>query len=271
MFDVQDINGNDDLIIAYKIVEKEYVDRIVNLGHIFFSLVENYRRMEQQDKHEIGDRYEAGLTNYISEYIKLDGKYVEIHGPNVGNNARINANQCAFCFYMVGLKSYDCGVDGKYRFRIPYSDLKKICKDKGGIGNCAIIVFDSNTITKIYDSLKSRGFLYEGGKVIYDDFNYIPKYKDIDSWQYALECCFHKLNCYSYQNEFRIVALNDERRPIADLFIDVDENEIQVLELKDGCDFCSCIEMEAKMISDKIVGVSLHIEHSLETVTTDET
>lgn len=164
MFDIQNIKGTGDHIIAYKIIEKKYIDNIVNRGQIYFGLLENYRRMEQQDKREIGDFFEAALTNYIAEYIMIDGSYEEIHGPNVGNHIRINANQCAFCFYMVGLKSYNKGIDDKYRFRIPCSDLKKMCSDKGGIENCAIVIFDSVSIAKIYKSLKDRGLPYRGGK-----------------------------------------------------------------------------------------------------------
>lgn len=271
MFRIQDIKGTGDHIIAYKIIEKQYIDNVVNRGQIFFGLLDDYRRMEEDGKHEIGDFHEAALTNYIYEYIEIDGSYEEIHGPNAGNNIRMNANQCAFCFYMIGLKSYDNGSDGRYRFCIPYSELKKICKDKGGIENCAIIVFDRDTITKIYNSLKVRGLPYAGGKIIYDDFNYIPEHTDIHSWQYALECCFHKQKQYAYQNEFRIVALNDKKEPIKDLLIDVAENEIQVLNLKDGCNFCSCIEVTSNKVSERIVKVRFNIEHTLEAVNINET
>lgn len=270
MFKIQNIKGTGDHIVAYKIIEKKYIDNMVNRGQIYFGLLEDYRRMEQYGKHEIGDYYEAALTNNIYEYILIDGSYEEFHGPNVGNHIRINANQCAFCFYMVGLKSYNKGIDGRYRFRIPCSDLEKMCNDKGGIENCAIVIFDRASIKKIYKRLKSMGLLYRGGKIIYDDLNYIPENTDTWSSKYALECCFHKQKQYTYQNEFRIAVLNREKKPIDDLFIEVEEKEFQVLTLKEGCDFCSCIAVKPNKKSEKIVEVSFHIEHTLK-ATTNET
>lgn len=266
MFRIQDIKNGEDYIVAFKVIEKQYIDNIVNQGQFYFSLIEDYRKMEGEGNQEIGDRYEASLTTRISEYIKIGGNYEEIHGPNAGNNIRINANQCAFCFYMIGLNSYDNEADNKYRFCIPYSELKNICKDKGGIENCAIIIFDRNTIKKIYSGLKAKGFFFKGSEVVYDDFNYIPENPDVNSWQYALECCFHKRKKHAYQNEFRIVALNDKKEPISDLFIEVGENEIQVIDLKDYCNFCSYIEVTASEVSNNITGVYFSIGHSLEPV-----
>ena len=82
-----------------------------------------------------------------------------------------------------------------------------------------------SVIHKIYDELKSRKLPYAGYKVLYDDFNYIPNNKNINSLSYALECCFHKNNKYSYQNEFRIVAILSPHR-LQNYCSDVDEFEI---------------------------------------------
>lgn len=265
MFRIEDIKGNNDCIIAYKIVEKQYVDSIVNRGQIYFGLLKDYRRMEAEGKDSIGDRYEASLTTQIMECIgDSQGNYTEIHGSNAGCNIRINANQCAFCCYMVGLKSFEKGVDGKYRLRIPYSDLKRICEDKGGVEKCSIIIFDTRQISKICDSLKRRKLWHDRGKIIYDDYDYIPKNKDIKSPDYALECCFHKQKKYAYQKEFRIAALNTDKKPIDDLFIAVEENDFQVAELKDGYDFCCCVEVQAREIYPRVVEVELNFEHTLE-------
>ena len=264
MFNVDDISGIGDHILAYKIVEKKYVENIVNRGQIYFGLLENYRRMENISGNSIGDRYEASLSTMIAEYIKIDGKYVEIHGPTTGCNARINANQCAFCFYMVGLKAFDKCTDGRYTYTISSSDLDVLCQDKGGVENCAIITFDINTIGKIYDELKQRKLYFASNKVIYDDFHYKPE-NPIDSWKYAIECAFHKLKIFSYQNEFRIVALNTAKQPIDDLFIDVTPDDFQVLSLKSGHDFCSNIELQVSPIDDKIVGVHFTFSQNLQT------
>ena len=260
MFNVDDISGIGDHILAYKIVEKKYAENIVNRGQIYFGLLENYRRMENISGNSIGDRYEASLSTMIAEYIKIDGKYVEIHGPTAGCNARINANQCAFCFYMVGLKSFDKCTDRRYTYTISSSDLEVLCQDKGGVENCAIITFDVDTIGKIYGELKRRNLHFRGNKIIYDK----PQ-NQISSWQYAIECAFHKMKSYSYQNEFRIVALNTVKQPIDDLFIDVTPNDFQVLPLKSGYDFCSNIELQVSPIDDRIVGVYFTFSQNLQT------
>ena len=171
MFRIQDIKGNGDHLIAYKIVEKKYIDNIVNLGQIYFGLLEDYRKMETQKKHEIGDSFEAAQTIKISSYININGEYEQLHGSIAGNNIRINANQCAFCFYMVGLKSFENKGDDEYSYFIPWQELDMICRDKGGIENCAIIIFSIDTIHKIYAELKKRGFNYAGSKVKYDDYD----------------------------------------------------------------------------------------------------
>ena len=64
--------------------------------------------------------------------------------------------------------------------------------------------------------------------------------------------------------EFRIAALNTDKKPIDDLFIAVEENDFQVAELKDGYDFCCCVEVQAKEISPRVVEVGLNFEHTLE-------
>ena len=65
-------------------------------------------------------------------------KFEEIHGHKTGNNIRINANQCAFCCYGIGLKRFGKESETKYIHEIPESLLTELCRDKGGVENCAI-------------------------------------------------------------------------------------------------------------------------------------
>lgn len=262
MFRIEDIRGTDDHILAYKIIENKYIKNFLDRGQIYFGLLRIYREMESEDKSDIGDLYEAALTNQVIQYMDIDGKLIEIHGPNVGNTVRINANQCAFCFYIVGLNSFEKCAEDKYRFSIHHSILETICADKGGVENCSIIIFGHNTIQGIYKALQERNLPYAGSKVIYDDLNYQPKH-DIGSTQYALECCFHKRKKYSYQNEFRIVALNTQDRVIDDLFVESAKQDFQVVMLKPGYDFQCDVDIHYEKVTDKIMGVSFNFTHSL--------
>lgn len=235
IFDVQRIQDSgkfEDFIFAYKIVEKKYVKSIIEQGQIYFGLLENYRKMEQQDKYAVGDSSEASLTKKVNSFLNIGGKWVEIHGPNVGYNSRINANQCAFCLYAVGLQSCNEIAENELEYTIPYSTLEAFCKDKGGINNCSIIVFELTEIRKIYDALRQRKLPFSGNRVIYDNFDYIPQNRSIQTPEYAIECCFHKDKRFAYQREFRIVARNTANKPIDDLFIDVHPGNLPVLELK---------------------------------------
>ncbi len=263
MFDVGMLCGTNDHILGYKIVEKKYVKNIVKDGQIYFGLLQDYRKMEQQDRCSIGDSKEASLSMNVQQFIEIDNKYVEIHGFNAGNNARFNAKQCAFCFFMEGLKSFTKCSDGKYRYHILNSDLQRICKDKGGISQCSLIIFDIDLVFKICDELISRKLPYMSGKIIYDDFYYIPKSDDIKSRQYALECCFHKEKRFSYQHEFRIATLNTENKPINDLFVDVEDDYFQVMDLKDGYDFCCCADILAEKKDFGKVDVCFNFTHDL--------
>lgn len=220
MFELKDIHENQDQFLFYKIVEKKYTPNLTQQGQIYFGLLENYRRMEHQNMKEIGDSREASLTSLVEEYIEIDGEYHQIHGAKVGYNARINANQCAFCCYYVGLRDFAKIADTKYQFTLSSSDLAAFCMDKGGEDNCNVVIFDDNVVRKIYNMLKSKDYSYAGNKVIYDDYVYIPEH-DIHSPEYALECTFHKLKKYDYQREFRITALNQNKKAIDDLFISV--------------------------------------------------
>lgn len=270
MFKIEDIRGTGDYILAYKIIENQYIENFLDRGQIYFGLLQDYRKMENEDKRDIGDSNEAALTNQVLQYVDMNGEWEEIHGPNVGNTVRINANQCAFCFYMVGLKSFDKQEENKYRFLIDYSTLEKFCADKGGVANCSIIIFWADTIQGIYNALKERNFPYAGGKIMYDNLDYQPQY-DIGSWQYALECCFHKRKKYSYQNEFRIVALNTQNSAIDDLFVESIKQDIQVLALKPRCDFQCDVDIHAEKVADKMMGVSFSFTHSLKMVMDNET
>lgn len=267
---IQDSGHFDDFIFAYKIVEKAYVQNIAEHGQIYFGLLKNYRKMEQESKSAVGDNCEATVTKQVSQYININGQYVEIHGPNAGYNCRVNANQCAFCLYSDGLKAFEKLSESEYRYTIPYSVIDAVCKDKGGVDNCAIIIFDIKTIRKIYDALREKKLPFCGQKVIYDNFDYIPVNKEIGSPGYALECCFHKDKRYAYQKEFRIAVLNAENKPIDDLFIPVDTDDFQVMELVDGFEFQCLVKVRAEM-TDNIAQVCLDCRHTLKAVIENET
>ncbi len=266
---IQDSGHFDDFLFAYKIVEKTYIQSIVERGQIYFGLLKNYRKMEQEGKSAVGDDCECTVTKQVQQYLNVDGKYIEIHGPNTGYNCRVNANQCAFCFYADGLKSFEKISENKYQYTIPYTVIEAVCKDKGGIDNCAIIIFQINTIRKIYDALKKKQLPYLGQKVIYDDYNYIPISKSIGSPEYALECCFHKGKRYAYQKEFRIAALNMGNRPIDDLFIPVGSDDFQVMELADGFEFQCLVEVVAE-VTGNIAQVCFNCTHTLKAVIENE-
>ncbi len=270
MLELKDINEKDDYFLFYKVGERKYIESMVNKGQIYFGLLENYRRMEQHNMKEIGDRMEASLSTLVAEYIKIDDEYHEFHGPNAGCNVRINANQCAFCCYYVGLKRFQKISDNQYQFTLSASDIASICSDKGGEENCAIAIFDRGVVHKIYDALRNKHFSYAGKKVVYDDYNYIPEH-DLHSPEYALECTFHKLKRYNYQREFRITALNRTNKPIDDLFINVEEKDFNMIPLEKDHNLNCIIEFDTREVSDCVVNVHFKIQLSLEKVNSNET
>lgn len=243
-FDVKHIKDKNGYLVFFKIIENEYVDSLTKNGQIYFSLLSTYREMEKQGKTAIGDKAECSLTHKISEYIIFEDEAYEIHGKNSGYNVRIENNQCAFCFYALEMKDYDKIDENKIRHVIPHSVLEKMCKDKGGVSNCSIVVFDDQVIHKIYSALCKKQIKHGGKSVEYDNFDYIPKY-DINSVQYSVEAAFHKLENYSYQHEFRIVAINHCSEPINDLYIDVVENDFGVVKLRENMDFYNEITYNA--------------------------
>lgn len=237
-FDVQQIKNNNDYLVFFKIVENEHVDSITKNGQIYFGTLAKYREMEKvENKKSIGDQSEASLTHKVSEYIVFEDEIHEIHGKTNGHNIRINNNQCAFCFYALGMKNFDKIAENKIIHIIPYDTLSKMCADKGGINNCSVVIFYSEVIQKIYFELRKRNLCYAGGRVEYDDFDYIPKH-DINTVAYSIEAAYHKEKKYSYQNEFRIVTINNDNKPLKDLYIDVDKDDFMVVKLKDNSSFC---------------------------------
>ena len=270
-FNVQHIKDGDDYIVFFKIVENQHVKSTAERGNIFFGLLSNYRKMEQDEgKRAVGDQSEASLTHKVNEHIVYEDECYEIHGKTAGYNVRINNNQCAFCFYALGIKEFDKQSNNKYIHKIPYSSLESICRDKGGIENCSILIFTSKLVHKIYNELSRRNFKYAGQAVEYDDFDYIPKY-DINRCEYSIECGFHKEKRFSYQHEFRIVAINNTNNPIKDLYININKDDFKVIELKKNSDFYSCVEVNAHKISEKEVLVNFCFEHSLRAVKANET
>ena len=247
-FDVQRIKDQNGYIIFFKVIENEYVKSCTEKGQIYFGTLSGYRNQELKDsKHAVGDRNEASLTHKVSEYIIYEDEIYEIHGKTNGYNIKINNNQCAFCFYAVEIKDFEAIGENARRYIIPYNTIKKFCKDKGSTENCSIIIFGENVIHKIYDQLASRKMKYAGQKVIYDDFDYIPKY-DINSLDYSLEAAFHKERKYSYQKEFRIATLNKTNEPITDLYIPVQPEDFQVLTLSPHKALYCDIQIDADVV-----------------------
>ena len=245
MFRIDNIKENNDLVIFFKIIEKKYIKNFQKDGQVYFGLLEDYRKMEKNGQQNIGDSYEASLTKQVQIYISItDSEYEEVHGHNEGINLRINANQCVFCFYALGLKCFDKESETKFSHVIPTDLLEDICNDKGGMENCAIMIFDNKFVHSIIDEIKNRKLSFMSKKVSYDDYDYIPEF-DIHSKEYSLECCFHKREKYKYQNEFRIAVLNTENAPINDLYVNVESAQLQFIELKKGYDFRCDINVDA--------------------------
>ena len=108
MFRVDDIKGNNDFVVFFKIIEKKYIKNFQKDGQVYFGLLEDYRKMDKIGQQDVGDSYEASLTKRIQIYLKFaDSEYEEVHGCKTGTSLIINANQCAFCFYGLGMKCFD--------------------------------------------------------------------------------------------------------------------------------------------------------------------
>ena len=102
MFRIEAIKDNHDFVIFFKIIEKKYINNFLKDGQVYFGLLDDYRTMEAEGQQNIGDSYEATLTQKVQIYIGInDSDFEEIHGHSSGNNIRINAKQCAFCCYGV--------------------------------------------------------------------------------------------------------------------------------------------------------------------------
>ncbi len=258
MFRVENIKGNDDLIIFFKVIERKYIENFQEKGQVYFGLLKEYRKGEEEGQQDIGDSFEASLTQKVQIYTRTnDSEWEEIHGYKAGNNIRIDAKQCAFCFYGLGLKCFDKENEAKFVHKIPIHLLEAFCKDKGGVENCAIMIFDDLFIHKTIDEIKRRKLSYMSKKVSYDNHEYIPQF-DIHSKEYSLECCFHKRSRYEYQNEFRITVLNTKDKPIDDLYVNVESSQLQFLELKKDHDFVCEINLNTHEVG-KICDVQFDI------------
>ena len=161
MFKVENIKDNNDFVVFFKIIEKKYIKNFQQDGQIYFGLLKEYRQMEKDGQQEIGDSYEASLTQKVQIYIDVsNSEYEEIHGYKAGNNIIINAKQCAFCFYALGLKCFDKKSETKFIHKIPTRLIEELCKDKGGVENCAIMIFDDDYINQIKDEIKKEQTLF---------------------------------------------------------------------------------------------------------------
>ena len=186
MFRIEAIKDNHDFVIFFKIIEKKYINNFLKDGQVYFGLLDDYRTMEAEGQQNIGDSYEASLTQKVQIYIGInDSDFEEIHGQSSGNNIRINAKQCAFCCYGVGLKEFKKESETEFLLELPATLLTELCRDKGEVENCAIIIFDDEFIHQILDELKTKKLSYMSKKVSYDDYDYIPQF-DIHSKEYLL-------------------------------------------------------------------------------------
>jgi hypothetical protein len=109
--------------------------------------------------------------------------------------------------------------------------------------------FDVNSIRRFANLIDRDpgiplGRLKNDKKVSYDNYRYVPQF-DIHSKGYLLECCFHKRSKYEYQNEFRIAVLNTKDEPIGDLFVELEPDQLQFIELKKDHDFLCEINLDA--------------------------
>lgn len=250
---INNIKDGHDYLYFFKIIEKKYIDSIVNKGQIYFGLLSSYRWMEfMSGLKAVGDGQEASLTKKVAEYGHVNGKWFQIHGKESGYNARVEANQCVFSTYAVGLKHYKKLNGNKYVHKIPTDTIQLICKDKGGENECVILIFDYTFVNKILAELKTKSYSFRSGAICYDDFDYIPK-NQIRTTEYALECCFHKSSSYQYQNEFRIAAINGSKCSIDNLFVNVAKDDFFVLPIEAKKDFIVETKVfENYHISDKI-------------------
>ena len=60
---------------------------------------------------------------------------------------------------------------------------------------------------------------------------------------------------YSYQHEFRIVAINHCHEPINDLYIDVEKNDFNVIKLRKNMDFYSEITYNVVQEKEKYASI----------------
>ena len=71
MFKVENIKENNDFIIFFKIIEKKFIKNFQQDGQVYFGLLKDYRKMEEDGHQEVGDSYEASLTQKIQLYIRF--------------------------------------------------------------------------------------------------------------------------------------------------------------------------------------------------------
>ena len=233
-----------DYIALFKIIENEYAEKTAKEGQMYFNTLSYFRTAAtEKGRQAVGDATEACLTHKVEEYIVFEDEMYQIHGKSSGYNVRISNNQCVYCLYAVEKEKFKEISENKYRYIIPYSTLSEICADKGGIENCSIIAFSEKILYKLQHQLTKRNFSHAGGKISYDDFEYVPKH-DINSFEYSLESAFHKEKKYSYQNEFRIVTINSVNSPIDKLTLSLSSNDFCVIPLKDKSNFCCDVDID---------------------------
>ena len=62
MFKVENIKENNDFVVFFKIIEKKFIKNFQQDGQVYFGLLKDYRKMEEDGAQEVGDSYEASLT-----------------------------------------------------------------------------------------------------------------------------------------------------------------------------------------------------------------
>ena len=171
-FKINQIDKNEHLFY-FKIIENQYITNFIEQGQIYMGLLKKYRVMENQEGNcEIGDQFEAAFPNSMGAFIKINEKYEEISGVNVGNNIRSDMKQCIFSSYSQGIKDFE-KIDEQTIVQVfSKEELYKICKEKGGIKNCSVIVFDTKLVLKIIDEIKKKNLYFMSKPIVYDDGNY---------------------------------------------------------------------------------------------------
>jgi len=182
--------------ILLKLGSREHLERFRCLGELYMNSLNYFARLEGDEVR--GDEFEG-----ISMLFQPANLQMVIEGPAFGKFAVDPADLCgpvrvsrdvdrnanAFCMYAI-----TAPVDGDF--------LDSRCED---FGDSLVIVLDGpEFLRRIAAEATARGLFCEAGLV---------KYYDCATHQGKLSP-FHKINAFSYQQEFRIVARSGAAGPL---------------------------------------------------------